>query len=210
VDLHGRILDVTEAHPFGSKADITLFRESDVPEKLDSNTRAIAPAPVNLKSRVEARIEHASETPAEEMDELDTKHSDLKSQRDYVEDDAEEEKTTDFIPTISHALTELKALGDKAYYGSELIYVPHKQFKGKRFTKTKRDFNKLLSSKRVIVENVNKRLEDFRVIGTIYRGGMRDRDTVSKIVRVLASLHNFTLGDHPLRRQRHKAQELAV
>jgi thiamine kinase-like enzyme len=105
------------------------------------------------------------------------------------------------IPNISEALTELKALGDKAYYGSDLIYVPYKKFKGKRFTRDKKEFNKLLSSNRVIVENVNKRLEDFKVLGTIYRG-KRDDEEISKVVRVVASLHNFLLDSHPMRSQR--------
>ena len=70
----------------------------------------------------------------------------------------------------------------------------------KRFVKQK-DFNKLLSSKRVIVENVNKRLEDFKVLGLIYRG-KRDADVMSKIVRVITSLHNFLLEAHPMRKCR--------
>jgi len=58
VDLQGRILDITAAHPFGSKSDITLFRESQIPSKLGKNTRAIAPS-INLVSRIEKRIERA-------------------------------------------------------------------------------------------------------------------------------------------------------
>jgi hypothetical protein len=196
VDLHGMILDVTAAYPFGSRADITLFRESTVPEKLDRNTRAMAPAP-NLASRLEARIANSDARDGETTDE-DNKHSASNSQ---VDDEAEEDEKV--IPNISRALSEAKALGDKAYTGSELIYVPYKKFKGKRFTKAKKEFNKLLSSKRVIVENVNKRLEDYRVLGSIYRGE-RDAAVVSKIVRVVVSLHNLTLPRHPLRKHRRR------
>jgi len=197
VDLHGRILDVTDAFPFASKADITLFRESRVPRKLNPNTRAMAPAPVMLPSRLEARFNNEStENEIVDMEDgLDHKHLDSESQA--------EEKEADLIPNISTALSEAKALGDKAYYGSSLIYVPFKKFKKKRFTSAQRKFNKVLSSNRVIVENVNKRLEDFKVLGSIYRG-VRDAEVVSRIVRVVVSLHNFTLESHPLRRQRRR------
>lgn len=209
VDLKGMILDVTDAYPFGSKADITLFRESNVPGKLDPNTRAMAPAPHNLASRLENRIANGDseindDRDQAKADELDNKHSSPKPQ---VDDSEEEEAKT--IPNISRALSEAKALGDKAYTGSELIYVPYKKFKGKRFTKQKKDFNKLLSSKRVIVENVNKRLEDFRILGTIYRGA-RDAQFVSKIVRVVVSLHNLTLPSHPLRSKRRNSANVGI
>jgi len=212
VDLHGRILDVTDAHPFGSKADITLFRESCVPEKLNPNARAMAPAPRKLAARLETRIRNAN---IESEDELAVE---VKQENKYANFEPEEpgeaeagaeeeeengEEEADLVPNISNALSEAKALGDKAYLGSELIYVPHKKFKGKRFTKAKKEFNKELSSKRVIVENVNKRLEDFRVIGTIYRGA-RNSQVVSRIVRVIVSLQNLTLESHPLRKQRHR------
>ena len=180
VDLHGRILDLTDAHPFGSKADITLFRESCVLGQLDPTTGAMAPSPLNLASRLESRIRNAIDESNSDTDKppdgLDHKHSDPRSQL--------EEKKTDLIPNISEALSNAKALGDKAYFGSKLIYVPFKKFKGKRFTRAKKDFNRELSSKRVIVENVNKRLEDFKVLGTIYRGA-RDTEVVSRLCALL-------------------------
>lgn len=200
VDLDGRILDLTDAHPFGSKADISLFRESRVPRQLDPRTRAMAPAPTNLPSRLENRIRTAryesddrSADTVEPAEGLDHKHSNHHGN--------DEKKSAHSIPNISEALSNAKALGDKAYIGSNLIYAPFKKFKDKRLTQAKKDFNRELSSKRVIVENVNKRIEDFKVLGTIYRG-TRDAEVVSMIVRVIASLHNYTLKRHPLRRRR--------
>lgn len=206
VDLSGRILNVTSAHPFGSKADITLFRESLVPRKLDPTTRAMAPAPVRLESRVEHRFRNETD----EDSKADSDNEVGKKDEDEVEEkDADEiEEKEDSICNISKALTDAKALGDKAYMGSEFVYVPYKKFKGKRFTKAKKDFNKLLSSNRVIVENVNKRLEDWKVLGTIYRGE-RNAEIVSMIVRVIVSLCNYTFETHPLRKNRsHKALRL--
>lgn len=62
-----------------------------------------------------------------------------------------------------------------------------------------KDYNKSLGTARVIVENVNKRLEDFKVVGSIYRG-RRDRNFVSLIVRVIVSLYNLRQESEPLRR----------
>lgn len=173
-----------------------------MPGQLDRTTGAIAPAPVRLASRLENRMRNASDESKSEVaepgdgDGLDHKHSEPRLQLENCE-----EKKAYSIPNISEALSNAKALGDKAYLGSKLIYVPFKKFKGKRFTQAKKDFNRELSSKRVIVENVNKHLEDFKVLGTIYRGA-RDTEVVSRVVRVIASLHNYTLETHPLRRRR--------
>lgn len=207
VDLRGRILNATDTYPFGSIADITLFRRSVVPCKLDATTRAMAPAPTTLASRIENRFrsrnKEQTQVPESEMED--------EASEDNKEPESNDEKKEGYlIRNISEALSEekakasqgrgdAKALGDKAYLGSELIYAPFKRFKHKRFSPKKQEFNRVLSSNRVIVENVNKRLEDFKVLGTIYRG-VRDVEVVSRIVRVIVSLHNYTLESHPMRR----------
>jgi hypothetical protein len=93
----------------------------------------------------------------------------------------------------------IAALGDKAYQGHPYVYVPHKRYKGKRMTQRMKEYNRSLSSTRVIVENVNKRLEDFKVIGSVYRG-VRDAGFVTQIVRVVVSLYNLKQEAEPLRR----------
>lgn len=207
VDLHGRILDVTDAHPFGSVSDIRLFRESRVPGKLDAKNRAMAPPSVNLVSQIEKRIGLAATMrgaksdvensgDANETDEGKMNTEENESQAEYSQNEPHS------IKTISTALS--RALGDKAYQGDALVYVPYKRYKTKRFTRKMKEFNKLLGSKRVIVENVNKRLEDWKVLGTIYRG-KRDYESVSRVVRVVVSLYNYTLGEHPLRKGRKKS-----
>lgn len=227
VDLQGRILDVTSAHPFGSKSDITLFRESQLPGKLNKNTRAVAP-PINLASRIERRMrsdeaesdEAESDLKARKLrrvqyreDEEDEEREELESQRiegdDSKEKDGEENSEEDEEPQ-GHSINNIgmtlsKALGDKAYQGAEGCYVPYKRFKRKNLHWRKKKFNKILSSYRVIVENVNKRLEDWKVIGTIFRSKERNPETISKIVRVVASLCNWTIERHPLRKGKRKA-----
>jgi hypothetical protein len=210
VDLQGRVLDVTDAHPFGSKADIKLFRESSVPTKLDRATRAMAPSPTTLTARIEDRMRKGGEDDDIKVADPEEEEEIEESSNCADEEEDVENKYSDWhfsqpdskeIPNISEALSNMKALGDKAYLGSDLIYVPYKRFKKKRFTKKKREFNKLLSSRRAIVECVNKRLEDFKVLGTIYRG-KRDAEVVSRIVRVIVSLHNYMLESHPMWKRR--------
>ena len=206
VDLHGRILDATDAHPFGSKADIKLFRESGVPARLNRTTRAMAPSPTKkLAARIEKRAMKAGGDDAAQEDDETAEESEADDEAEengenkYSEGSSQFDAHEEKIPNISEALST-KAVGDKAYIGSDLIYVPYKRFKKKRFTKKQREFNKLLSSKRAIVECVNKRLEDFKVLGTIYRG-KRDAETVSRIVRVIVSLHNYLLESHPMQKR---------
>ena len=216
VDLQGRILDITDAHPFGSKADITLFRESQIPGKLDQNTRAIAPS-VDLASRIEGRLKRHKAERDKQRKKRRIQREKSESQRDDVEDDekndsdnsednpedTEEPQAYYSVGNIGRALS--KALGDKAYQGAKLCYVPYKRFKGKRFPWKKKQFNQTLSSKRVIVENVNQRLELWKVIGTIFREKSRSSKTISKIVRVVASLCNWTMERDPLRKGKRKA-----
>ena len=69
----------------------------------------------------------------------------------------------------------------------------------------KRNFNKLLSSNRVMVENVFARLKQWRIIGgfmrhfhpnTANRGNVID---LNDLFQTLCTLHNRDLKDHPMR-----------
>jgi hypothetical protein len=97
--------------------------------------------------------------------------------------------------------SRIMALGDKAYQGHDYVFVPYKRNKSRTSPQEEKEWNKELSSRRVIVENVNKRLEDFKAIGTIYRGA-RDKKFVSLVVRVAASLYNLKREQQPQRRFR--------
>ena len=60
------------------------------------------------------------------------------------------------------------ALADKGYRGLPLLYIPFQKQK-RKFTRTEKKWNKELSSIRAIVENIQRRLKEFDVIGTKYR-----------------------------------------
>jgi hypothetical protein len=165
-DFRGRICSLSDAHPYGSIADVRLLRESKMNDYLGPSCRALhfPRTQADLEAKVENR--YAAEPDAD---------SDQKSGPSLV------------------------ALGDKAYQGHPYVKVPHKEYKAKRMSPVKKNYNKRLSSTRVIVENVNKRLEDFKVLGTIYRG-LRDSEFLSLIVRVVACLCNLKLEKAPMRR----------
>lgn len=170
-DFHGRINSVSDAFPYGSIHDLKLLRESEVNTRLGAACRALRLAH-DVEAQAENRFNAARKSDQQEKEEPGKESSD------------------------SHVIA---ALGDKAYQGHPYLYVPHKRYSGKRMTQQKKEYNKHLSSARVIVENVNKRLEDWKVIGSVYRG-QRDAEFVSKIVRVIVSLYNLKQQTEPLRR----------
>jgi hypothetical protein len=64
--------------------------------------------------------------------------------------------------------------------------------------------NRDLSSIRSIVENAQRRIKEFDILGTRYRGNKRydedERQYLSMIVRTIVSLVNFKLEKNPLRK----------
>lgn len=79
------------------------------------------------------------------------------------EADTEEEKDEDEERRIM-------ALGEKAYEGHDYVYVPFKRYPTKTMSKTQRTWNKEFEQCKGDRGNVNKRLEDFKSIGTIFGG----------------------------------------
>jgi hypothetical protein len=114
---------------------------------------------------------------AEETEQLDHKHAVVMAER--------KGKRT-------RALS--RGIADKAYQGHEWVYVPYKRYKNKRLSQKKKAFNKLLGSKRVKIEHVNKRIEDFKVLSTVYRG-RRNPHFMSLIVRVVVGLYNLKIEE---------------
>lgn len=220
-DLNGRIVDVSSARPYGSIADINLLRQSAANNLLGPDVRAVY-FPQNAMQKMERRLdrqrkllrnverrldglppESKQEEKTKETDEAEAEDEEDEAKEDVeeeVEEDVKEEAKEDLVDR-KHAKQELPSMGigDKAYQGHEYVYVPNKRYKTKRMTAAKRKFNKRIGSMRVIIEHVNKRMEDWKVLGSIYRGG-RDAAFVSLIVRVVALLYNLKLEKEPLRR----------
>ena len=64
-------------------------------------------------------------------------------------------------------------IADSGYQGIQNIHnnsiIPEKKLKGKELTKEQKNNNKLISSKRIIVEHINRYLKIFRIVSNKYR-----------------------------------------
>ena len=68
--------------------------------------------------------------------------------------------------------------------------MPHKNTKNKDLDEQKA-FNKNLSSKRVIIENVNRKLKIFKSIGLTYKSRIKD---FFKLINLIVLIHNYELS----------------
>jgi hypothetical protein len=96
-----------------------------------------------------------------------------------------------------------KGLGDKIYQGIPTLFTPFKRYRKRKMTQEEKDYNRELSGIRSVVEQVNKRMEDFGILGGTYRGEVHDEkeaELVSLVVKVIASLVNYKLESEPIRR----------
>jgi hypothetical protein len=180
VGLHNKLLDITDPYPYGANADQTIYRSSIVCLKLDENNRA-----------VDLREKETEESEENESEENESEENDGKEKR------SGRRKTQKRLR---------KGAGDKGYRGLPYLYLPIPKPKEGKMKRRDKKYNRDLSSIRSIVENVHKRLEDFDIIGTEYRGNKKydkkERQFLSMVVRVIASLVNFKLDRAPLRKSR--------
>ena len=80
---------------------------------------------------------------------------------------------------------------------------PYKEtMKVDQASQNKKEFNKLLSSNRVIVENVFARLKQWRIIGGFRRHFHPNDENKANVIdfNVLSTLHNRDLEFHPMRK----------
>lgn len=94
-----------------------------------------------------------------------------------------------------------RALGDSAYQGEPNFVVPFKKPRGRELKRAQKLFNKQLSHVRVAVENVNKRIKDFRIVSDVYRGDYHKLDEFNTAFKLVCALVNIHFQKHPLRRK---------
>ena len=86
-------------------------------------------------------------------------------------------------------------LDDSGYQGIKNIIpeavIPHKKPKNKDLDEQQKAFNKNLSSKRVIIEHVNRKLKIFKSIGLTYRSRIKE---IVKIINLIVLIHNYELS----------------
>lgn len=101
-----------------------------------------------------------------------------------------------------------KGLGDAAYQGDPTMIAPFKKPRGGELKRSQKLFNKQLSHVRVAVENVFKRVKDWKVISDVYRGNYHNLDEFNCIFKLVCSLVNITFQNHPLRREQRALKKL--
>src|SRR5579872_7336191 len=98
------------------------------------------------------------------------------------------------LPHSTHDLTVLresdaleliseqrKVLGDSAYQGEANLIVPFKKPRKRNLRLKEKLFNKQVSHVRIIVENVFKRVKDFKIISKKYRGDYHELEEFNSI-----------------------------
>ena len=93
-----------------------------------------------------------------------------------------------------HCLRETELLADSGYSGIAKIHcnsqIPKKSSKKKPLSKTDKNSNRALSSKRIVVENVIGSVKRYRIIGERYRNR---RKRFALRFNLIAAIHNFEL-----------------
>lgn len=98
-------------------------------------------------------------------------------------------KRSDKLPQNS------EVLGDSGYQGLQHDHVktkiPIKKQKSKPRTTEERKYNKELSSKRVLVENIICKLKDFKILKDQFRSR---RNRYAVVMQIIAALVNLKMG----------------
>jgi hypothetical protein len=102
---------------------------------------------------------------------------------------------------LEHTEENVQIIACKGYIGEQYVITPRKKPRGRELTAEDKDFNRSISSSRAAIENINQRIKNYAILGTIYRGPYNDFDKITKIARVVAALCNLKLSKHPIRRK---------
>jgi IS5 family transposase len=88
----------------------------------------------------------------------------------------------------------LKVIADKGYQGiakiHELSQTPIKKPKGGKLTSEQKKYNRELNKLRVVVEHVNRRLKNFKILSYRYRNRHRRFGLRSNLI---AGIYNYEL-----------------
>ena len=83
-------------------------------------------------------------------------------------------------------------LGDSGYQGIEVYHkqslIPIKKKKGCPLTATEKAKNKVLSKRRILIENVNRRCKIFRIVKDVYRGKHKHYSLTWNLVAALVNV----------------------
>jgi len=103
---------------------------------------------------------------------------------------------------------ENRGLGDSAYIGEPRMLTPFKKPRGRQLRQREKLFNKQISHVRITVENVFKRVKDFKIISETYRGDYHKLGDFNCVFKLVCSLVNLGFEKHPLYRQMRSVKNL--
>ena len=101
-----------------------------------------------------------------------------------------------FKASVVHVDTLVQFLADSGYQGIEDYFpnslIPVKKSKHKPLTKEDKAFNRMLSSKRIVIEHANRFLKVFRILKECYRNRRRRFGLRANLI---AGLYNYELNN---------------
>ncbi|CAF0883242.1 unnamed protein product [Rotaria sordida] len=103
---------------------------------------------------------------------------------------------------LEYTEENVQIIGDKAYIGEQYVITPRKKPRGGELTAEEKDFNRSISSARAAIENINRRVKSYAILGSIYKGPYDDLEKITKIAHVVVSLCNLKLSKYPIRSNR--------
>jgi len=93
----------------------------------------------------------------------------------------------------------VQIITDKRYIGEQYVVTARKKPRCGELTAEDKDFNQSISSARTAIENINQRIKNDAILGTIHKGPYDELDKITKIVHVVAAVCNLKLNKHPFR-----------
>ncbi|MCP4972053.1 MAG: transposase [Arcobacter sp.] len=93
-----------------------------------------------------------------------------------------------FDETKLYSTKQVELTGDLGYHGISQMNLPHKKPKGKELTKEQKQFNKMLSSRRIKVEHSFGKMKIYQILSQRFRNPLSKHSIIFKNI---AGLHNL-------------------
>lgn len=112
-----------------------------------------------------------------------TRHNQMGKKHDY----RIYKKNHPELPPYVLSLYDLGFLGVEKEFPEQLSSLPIKKEKGCELIKEEKEYNKIHSSKRIVVEHTIARLKKYRIVNDIFRNRLRKYDKIADIVSGLVN-----------------------
>ena len=99
-----------------------------------------------------------------------------------------------------------RIIGDRGYEGKLDIVTPMTKRKKRSrellALESEKDRKHELETERAAIENINGRVKEWKIIGSVYRGGSHHHTFIDRVIRVVCALTNLIMREHPIRQQK--------